>query len=127
DGPRPGAATGGAQAHARRRRGGRRGGARQGSRQPGGTVPGCRDTRPGGGADRVPARESVTVEGTAALRIAMVAPPWYGLPPDGYGGIESVCATLVEQLVDHGHDVTVCGVGKGATAGRFVGLPAESQ
>src|SRR5438046_2547335 len=54
-------------------------------------------------------------------------PPGYGLRPAGYGGIESVCATLVEQLVDHGHDVTVFGVGKGATAGRFVSLLDESQ
>jgi glycosyltransferase involved in cell wall biosynthesis len=69
----------------------------------------------------------VTVEGNAALRIAMVAPPWYELPPEGYGGIESVCATLVGQLVGNGHDVTVFGVGKSATAGRFVSLLDEPQ
>ena len=65
---------------------------------------------------------------TAPLRIAVVAPPWYELPPEGYGGIEAVCATLVDQLVDNGHDVTVFGVGRRCgTAGRFVSLIAEPQ
>jgi glycosyltransferase involved in cell wall biosynthesis len=69
----------------------------------------------------------VTVEVPAALRIAMVAPPWYELPPEGYGGIEAVCATLVEQLVHNGHDVTVFGAGRCATAGKYVSLLDEPQ
>lgn len=54
------------------------------------------------------------------MRIAMVVPPWIALPPEGYGGIESVCAALVDGLVDRGHDVTVYGVGHGRTKGRYV-------
>jgi glycosyltransferase involved in cell wall biosynthesis len=74
-----------------------------------------------------PARP-VRHQATAPLRIAIVAPPWYELPPDGYGGIEAVCATLVDQLVDNGHEVTVFGVGKRCgTAGRFVSLIDEPQ
>ena len=38
----------------------------------------------------------------AAMRIAMVAPPWFELPPAGYGGIESIVADLVDQLAERG-------------------------
>jgi glycosyltransferase involved in cell wall biosynthesis len=57
--------------------------------------------------------ESVEAEG---LRIAMVAPPWYELPPRGYGGIESVVADLVDQLTERGHHVTLVGAGHNGTA-----------
>jgi len=29
-----------------------------------------------------------------SLRIAIVAPPWLEVPPQGYGGIETICADL---------------------------------
>ena len=45
------------------------------------------------------------------LRIAMLAPPWFELPPTGYGGIEQVCALLVDGLVARGHRVTLFGAG----------------
>ncbi|GGH48723.1 glycosyltransferase family 4 protein [Microbacterium album] len=45
------------------------------------------------------------------LRIGMVAPPWYELPPRGYGGTEAVVATLVDQLVARGHEVTLVASG----------------
>ncbi len=55
------------------------------------------------------------------LRIAMVAPPWFELPPRGYGGTEAVVATLVDQLVARGHHVTLIGAGRHRTAAqRFV-------
>ncbi len=38
-----------------------------------------------------------------ALRIAVVAPPWYPVPPVGYGGIELVVALLVRELRRLGH------------------------
>lgn len=37
----------------------------------------------------------------------MVAPPWFPVPPDDYGGIERVCAQLARGLSDRGHEVTV--------------------
>ncbi|MEU4447408.1 glycosyltransferase family 4 protein [Actinosynnema sp. NPDC050801] len=49
------------------------------------------------------------------LRIGMVAPPWLSIPPDGYGGIESVVATLVDGLVDLGHEVTLFAAGPHGT------------
>ena len=56
-----------------------------------------------------------------SLRIAVVAPPWFELPPRGYGGIESVVADLVDSLTDRGHEVTLIGAGRHRTrAARFV-------
>lgn len=55
------------------------------------------------------------------LRIAMVMPPWYEVPPTGYGGLERVCASLIDGLVARGHEVTLFGAGRRTgTAARFV-------
>ena len=43
------------------------------------------------------------------LRIALVAPAWYPLPPKGYGGTELVVYLLHNELRRLGHDVTVFG------------------
>jgi glycosyltransferase involved in cell wall biosynthesis len=51
-----------------------------------------------------------------ALRIAMVAPAWYPLPPKGYGGTELVVHLLHTELRRMGHDVTVFGA-EGSAAG----------
>lgn len=65
---------------------------------------------------------------TVPLRIAMVVPPWYELPPSGYGGVEQVCAALVDALAARGHEVTLFGAGTGSgTAARFVGTMPELQ
>ncbi|MDQ1484166.1 MAG: hypothetical protein QOF35_2242, partial [Actinomycetota bacterium] len=64
---------------------------------------------------------------SSTLRIAMIAPPWAGLPPHRYGGIEAVCASLVEGLVDHGHHVTLFGAGEDKTRAKFVQTYAEPQ
>lgn len=65
------------------------------------------------------------------LRVAMVAPPWFPVPPDGYGGIESVVAVLVDRLVAHGHDVTLLAAGEhGTKAQRFMpifGTPPSEE
>jgi glycosyltransferase involved in cell wall biosynthesis len=54
------------------------------------------------------------------LRIAMIAPPWFTVPPQGYGGVENMCADLVDGLVERGHEVTLIGAGMpGTKAGRF--------
>ena len=49
------------------------------------------------------------------LHVAMVAPPWFELPPGGYGGIEAMCAALVDQLVLRGHRVTLLAAGRNGT------------
>jgi len=46
-----------------------------------------------------------------ALRIGLLSPVWFPVPPPLYGGIESVVALLAEGLTDAGHDVTVCASG----------------
>jgi len=53
--------------------------------------------------------------GNQALRIAMVAPPWFDIPPLGYGGTESVVANLVNGLVTLGHHVTLIASGEHRT------------
>ena len=52
------------------------------------------------------------------LRVAQLAPPWYSIPPDGYGGIEWVCFWLAEGLMKRGHDVTLIGAGSNDTEAR---------
>jgi len=55
------------------------------------------------------------------LHIAMIAPPYFDLPPVGYGGVEAVVADLVDALVDRGHEVTLIGAGRhGTRAQRFL-------
>lgn len=44
-----------------------------------------------------------------ALKIALVAPAWYPLPPKGYGGTELVVHLLHTELRRMGHDVAVFG------------------
>jgi glycosyltransferase involved in cell wall biosynthesis len=62
------------------------------------------------------------------LRVAMVVPPWYELPPPGYGGVEQVCAALVDALVARGNEVTLLGAGThNGTAARFVSTTPEPQ
>lgn len=60
---------------------------------------------------------------TAALeppmKIGMIAPPWFPLPPRGYGGIEFVVSHLTEGLVGRGHEVTLFASGDSATEARL--------
>ena len=41
------------------------------------------------------------------LRIAQVAPLWYNIPPQKYGGVERIVALLTDELVKRGHKVTL--------------------
>lgn len=41
----------------------------------------------------------------------MVSTPWFEVPPGGYGGIEAICHTLTEGLIQRGHEVTLIGAG----------------
>ena len=53
----------------------------------------------------------------AALRVAMLAPPWISVPPRGYGGVEWVVSGLTEALVSRGHMVTLfCAPGSRSSA-----------
>ncbi len=54
------------------------------------------------------------------LRIAMLAPVSWPLPPPGYGPWEQVVANLSEELVRLGHDVTVFAAAGTTTSARLV-------
>jgi glycosyltransferase involved in cell wall biosynthesis len=45
------------------------------------------------------------------MRIGIVAPPWFPIPPSAYGGIESFIDTLARELVAAGHDVMLAAAG----------------
>jgi glycosyltransferase involved in cell wall biosynthesis len=57
---------------------------------------------------------------TRPLRIVLVAPPYFDIPPNGYGGVEAVVADLADTLVARGHHVTVLGAGEARTAAQFI-------
>jgi len=49
------------------------------------------------------------------MRIAILSPVWFAVPPTGYGGIELVVSLLADGLVDAGHDVTLFASGDSLT------------
>jgi glycosyltransferase involved in cell wall biosynthesis len=54
------------------------------------------------------------------MRIGVAAPPMLPIPPRAYAGTERVVATLVEELVARGHDVTLFASGDSSSAARLV-------
>ena len=54
------------------------------------------------------------------MRIAILAPAWFAVPPVRYGGIEWVVAILADGLVDRGHDVTLFAAGDSQTKAHLV-------
>ena len=57
-----------------------------------------------------PARKGEGMSGE--LRVALIAPPYFEVPPSGYGGVEAVVANLANGLVARGHAVTLIGAGR---------------
>jgi glycosyltransferase involved in cell wall biosynthesis len=53
------------------------------------------------------------------LRIAILSPVWFPVPPSGYGGIEWIVALLADGLVAAGHDVTLYASGDSKTKARL--------
>lgn len=45
------------------------------------------------------------------LRVAMIAPPWLPIPPDGYGGIENVLHALIPELMKLGVKIELFATG----------------
>jgi glycosyltransferase involved in cell wall biosynthesis len=52
---------------------------------------------------------------TDRLRIAILSPMWFPVPPTGYGGIELIVSLLADGLVDAGHEVTLFASGDSLT------------
>jgi len=63
------------------------------------------------------------------MRIGVIAPVWFPVPPTGYGGIEWIVSLLADGLVDAGHDVTLFASGDSHTrawlAGVYETAPSE--
>lgn len=55
----------------------------------------------------------------ASVRILQIAPPWFTVPPTGYGGTEQVVSLLTEGLIDRGHDVVLLASGGSRTRGQL--------
>ena len=60
------------------------------------------------------------------LRIAQVAPLAESVPPKLYGGTERVVATLTDELVRLGHDVTLFATGDSQTDATLVALAPQA-
>jgi glycosyltransferase involved in cell wall biosynthesis len=63
---------------------------------------------------------------TEPLRIAVLAPPWFAVPPTGYGGIEWVVSLLADGLIDAGHDVTLFASGDSRTRAKLAAIFPEA-
>jgi glycosyltransferase involved in cell wall biosynthesis len=62
----------------------------------------------------------MTAQDRGVLRLVVIAPPHYEIPPAFYGGAERICYLLVEGLIDRGHDVTLVATGPNHTRARFI-------
>ncbi|HEV3404413.1 MAG TPA: glycosyltransferase, partial [Gaiellaceae bacterium] len=60
------------------------------------------------------------------MRVAVLAPVWFAVPPSGYGGIEWVVSLLADGLVDAGHDVTLFASGDSTTKAKLVSIYARA-
>ncbi len=54
------------------------------------------------------------------MRIAEIAPPWFQVPPQGYGGIELVASLVTDGLAARGHEVTLFAARGSQTAAQLV-------
>ncbi|MGB2875188.1 MAG: glycosyltransferase family 4 protein [Gaiellaceae bacterium] len=63
------------------------------------------------------------------MRVAVLAPPWFAVPPTGYGGIEWIVWLLADGLAERGHEVTLFASGdsrtKATLAAVFERAPSE--
>jgi len=59
------------------------------------------------------------------LRIAQIAPLWFSIPPEKYGGTERIISFLTEEMVRKGHDVTLFASGDSKTKANLRALTKE--
>jgi glycosyltransferase involved in cell wall biosynthesis len=60
------------------------------------------------------------------VRVAVLSPVWFPVPPSGYGGIEWVVWLLADGLVDAGHEVTLFASGDSRSKARLDYVFAEA-
>jgi glycosyltransferase involved in cell wall biosynthesis len=56
------------------------------------------------------------------VKVAVLAPAWFAVPPTGYGGIEWIVSLLADGLVDAGHDVTLFASGDSRTKAELAAV-----
>jgi glycosyltransferase involved in cell wall biosynthesis len=56
------------------------------------------------------------------MRILQIAPPWFPVPPTGYGGIEWIVSSLADGLTALGQDVTLVANGDSDTSAELVSV-----
>ena len=61
------------------------------------------------------------------MQIALIAPPWFPVPPPKYGGTEAVVSLLAEGLVERGVDVTLFASGDSVTSARLESVHATAR
>jgi glycosyltransferase involved in cell wall biosynthesis len=60
------------------------------------------------------------------MKIAVLSPVWFPVPPSGYGGIEWIVALLADGLVSAGHDVTLFASGDSKTRAKLAAVFEEA-
>ena len=60
------------------------------------------------------------------MRIAILSPVWFPVPPVGYGGIEWVVSLLADGLAEAGHDVTLFASGDSFTKAELASVYDEA-
>jgi glycosyltransferase involved in cell wall biosynthesis len=60
------------------------------------------------------------------MKIAILSPAWFPVPPPGYGGIELVVSLLADGLVEAGHDVTLFASGDSHTKAELSYVYAQA-
>jgi glycosyltransferase involved in cell wall biosynthesis len=56
------------------------------------------------------------------MRVGLISPVWFPVPPTGYGGIEWIVWLLADGLVDAGHDVSLFASGDSRTKAELVSV-----
>ena len=61
-----------------------------------------------------------------AMRIAILSPPWFSVPPARYGGVEAMVSLLADGLADRGHEVTLFASGDSMTRATLSAVHATA-
>jgi glycosyltransferase involved in cell wall biosynthesis len=56
------------------------------------------------------------------MKVAILSPVWFAVPPTGYGGIEWIVALLADGLAAAGHDVTLFASGDSRTRAKLAAV-----
>ena len=60
------------------------------------------------------------------MRVAVLSPVWFPVPPPGYGGIEWIVSLLADGLADAGHDVSLFASGDSRTRAKLASVFPEA-